>query len=349
MIFKTFILRINAGFKYGMGHLSRTLSLARLLVLEKDIFFIIKTDDENMIKQFVQENNLHEIYSFNYINSETDTSIELEYLVSEINQKQAFLILDHYEAQESYQLYLKQKGIHWFQFDSHALWKFYGDIVMHASPGATPQLYEPLRGNKNTIFLLGPKYAVVNDKFKLLHNTIKPRIHLKRILISFGAGNDSGAIIKCLSLLEKNNLLPLYKFDIAVGNKNHYINEIKSFAKRESTISVRIDEKEMGQLMSDCDLGIIAPGTLSYEAASVGLPMILLAIASNQNINLIGWQNIGAAISLGYLNDFTPEDLSESVNYLHSNLKILESMSKNGLDNVDGKGCERITESILSI
>ena len=220
---------------------------------------------------------------------------------------------------------------------------------MHASPGTTKQQYENLRGDKKTIFLLGTKYAVIDEKFKSLHNKVRARTDLKRILISFGAGNDSGAVINTLSLLNEFNLLSSYYFDIAIGEKNNYINEIESFISQFSTVSLRINEREMGQLMSECDLGILSPGTLSYEAASLGLPMLLIAIASNQNINLKGWQKIGAAISLGQLFDVSKNDLCDSINYLSSNTNILQKMSINGLESVDGLGSERITESILSI
>ena len=49
MKFNTFLFRVDAGFKYGMGHLSRTLSLAKYLSKERDVFYIIRTDNENMV------------------------------------------------------------------------------------------------------------------------------------------------------------------------------------------------------------------------------------------------------------------------------------------------------------
>lgn len=349
MRFNSFIFRVDAGFKYGMGHLSRTLSLAKYLLKEKEVFFIIRTDNENMVNQFVSGKHSYENYPIKYISSDIDIYDELGLLVSEVINKQAFLILDHYDAREDYQLYLKHQNIHWFQFDSHAQWNFYGNLVMHASPGVTEQQYENLRRDKKTKFLLGTKYAVIDDKFKSLHNKVSVRSELKRILISFGAGNDSGAVIKCLSLLNESNLLSSYNFDIAIGEKNNYINEIRSIISEFPTVKLRINERGMDQLMSECDLGIISPGTLSYEAASLGLPMLLIAIATNQNINLKGWQNIAAAISLGQLKNFSENDLCDSIRYLSQNTNILGSMSKNGLESVDGKGCERITESILSI
>ena len=94
--------------------------------------------------------------------------------------------------------------------------------------------------------------------------------------------------------------------------------------------------------MCECDIAILAPGGMSYEAATVGLPAILIAIEDNQLVNLKGCSDLGISMSLGLIDDVPPHAVVEALNDIMNTPEKLKSMSATALREFDGKGVERI-------
>lgn len=340
--------RLNAGVVYGLGHLSRCISLVEYFVEPCfNIEFLIKTDNISLVNEFIH-NQSHPVLKkciFSYFDQNWSLHQELD-LICSINNKDSFLLLDHYDINDYYQHQLLKSGIHWFQFDSHAKIKFYGDLVMHASPGATEQMYSRLIGKPNTRFLLGPKYAIVNRNFLTIRAEVRPRRRLENLLMCFGGGNEKGATLKCLQLLLNNGINEEVNINVVVGNKNRDIDQLSLLAGNHKNVCLHVNAANMFFLMNQNDLGIIAPGTLSYEAATVGLPMILFNTADNQEINLRGWQEIGCACSLGSIESIQSTAFQSTILLLLDNPNLIQNMSEKCLMHVDGMGACRVSNEI---
>ncbi len=125
------LFRVNAGQNVGYGHVVRCLQIARELENDYLISFCVYTEKRDDVEKFFfeakSEINIHKII---YVQHKED---DLDILIDYIQKNNAFLVLDHYDVDEQYQLYLKEKGVHWLQLDSHAAQKFYGDVVQHLS------------------------------------------------------------------------------------------------------------------------------------------------------------------------------------------------------------------------
>ncbi|MEA2042892.1 MAG: UDP-2,4-diacetamido-2,4,6-trideoxy-beta-L-altropyranose hydrolase [Bacteroidota bacterium] len=343
------VVRLDAGEKYGMGHLSRCISLAEEFIPEFQINFIIKTDNTLKVTTFIEEKLTFGNYHTDFIaDFETNVDNELDTLIEKVNKLNAFLIVDHYNADREYQLRLRKNNIKWLQFDSHGKIKFYADFVLHASPGATQKLYKPLTEYTGTELLLGPNYAVVNKTFSKARTKAKIRQTVKHIFVCFGGGDDKGAALKTV-----NNIKSLTErainITLLVPESNAQYNEILDAANFNSNINILSNSPEVHHIMANADLAVIAPGTLSYEAASVGLPMVLVTIADNQNINAEGWSKIGAGINLGNVENLEKNRLSETIEDLITSPEKLQAMSENCFNAVDGRGTERVKSKILDI
>lgn len=341
---KQIVFRLDAGISFGLGHLSRCLTLANEFIGHNMVVFIIKTDNRDRANAFIKVEQNNNLISVIYIDSKTSVEKDIEIILETLAQKPSFLILDHYSINEEYQLKLKNNNIKWLQFDSHAQQNFYADFVLHASPAATCQLYKPLQKNPNTKFLLGTSYAVINNKFRNIRDVTNARNQLRKILICFGGGDDRGATLKCLRFLE-TAVCENISIDIVTGNKD--FKEIENITKKWNNIKLIMDSNNLEEQMANSDLGIIAPGTLSYEAACVGLPMLLITIADNQNINAKGWVDTGCAIGLGTVDNLSSEGLNSSIKELINHPIKLRTMSENGFNQVDGLGALRAKNEII--
>jgi UDP-2,4-diacetamido-2,4,6-trideoxy-beta-L-altropyranose hydrolase len=343
------VFRLDAGTKSGYGHLSRCLSLADELFNYFLISLIIKSDDESKVLDFIRDKSKFSSYKkILFLDKNIKVQEDLLYLNKTLKSNNGFLILDHYSVDEPYQLFLKQNGVKWLQFDSHAKQKFYGDFVLHASPGATETLYKPLVSNQNSILLLGTKYAIVSKSFQEKRLSIKSREKIKNIIICFGGGNDGGATSKCLDLLNEK-ITKFHQIYVITTDKNPELCKLEKNVNENDHLHLIVNCNHVYDYMAKCDVAIITPGTLSYEAACLGLPMLLITIAENQNMNAKAWAEVGAAINLGSYKSLTKKNLNSKLSLLINNPDILNAMSVNSLNSVDGNGASRVRDYILSI
>lgn len=333
------IVRLDAGNLYGLGHLSRCISIISKIYCNKYLF-IIKTDHDKLVLDFLNA-NFNTIFEVVFLSKEITiyndiNVIESNYRFSDL------LIVDHYEADENYQLQLYEKNIKWLQLDSHAKVKFYANWVMHGSPGATLELYEPLRKNVNTKFLLGPEYCIIKENVLKLGEKRHNRRSLEKVIICFGGGDDRGATIRCIESIdfEANDNL---KFYVSISPYNFDYEKVVGYEDK-GFIEI-IDRNELHLKMNESDLAIVAPGMISYESAYLGLPMILVTIADNQIINAKAWESYGCGISLGSVEELN-KNLNNTLSFLKTSLKIFSDMSENCLKIIDGKGVKRIVDQV---
>jgi UDP-2,4-diacetamido-2,4,6-trideoxy-beta-L-altropyranose hydrolase len=257
-------------------------------------------------------------------------------------------VLDDYRVQQRYQEVVLRSGTRWLQFDSHAVQPFFADWVLCASPGADRGRYELLRRRKDTLFLLGSRFAVISESYRQTHARAKPRVRLQRLLLCFGGGDDRGATARVLQALSP--VASNYRFDVIMGRANPHQAEVAALLNTESFCgrsALHVDTQKIAGLMLKADAGIISGGTISFEACAAGLPTLLLAIANNQLANLRGWTEAGVSIGLGVLDAMDPQAVRDAVGRLASEPSLLSRMSTTALDLVDGKGGERVSRELL--
>lgn len=343
---RRYIFRINAGFAYGYGHLSRCMNLIDEFDTKDEAYFLIKTDDKAGVKDYLaRKESKNKVTSADFLHPETNPEKELETLIEKVKALEAFLVLDHYNVTKNYQLALTSAKVKWLQFDSHGKGPFYSDIVLHASPSATEKLYKPLSENKSALLLLGTRYAVINHAFRKANKKIKPREKLKHIFVSFGGGSNNGTLNKFLSVFD-TNLLKYVSVDILIGQNSPDSAEAQELVLKHRNMHLHIGQRNVIPFMTKADLAIISPGTLSYEAACLGLPMLTIPFADNQLMNAEGWANIECAINLGLAANLSARALNGALNTLLTTPELIANMSAKCLAAVDGKGATRVKQAI---
>lgn len=338
------VFRLDAGMKRGLGHLSRCLSLALALPSDVKILFVIKTDSLEHVQSFVNQQKTSGI-AFVFKDASTfGVDIEFGYLAS-LNKDKSFFILDTYDAVPSYQKELKRQGIRWLQFDSHAKIDLYADMVLHGSPGASFELYKPLMKSEQQKLLLGTKYAILASVFREKHSKAIPREKVKTVFICFGGGDDKGATFKIMNAIKEIALLNSLSIQVFINERNPFYTDIIDLASSYDDFVLNINKTNIAEAMLEADLAFIAPGTLSYEAACLGLPMLLVSIASNQLVNAKGWEAKGCAEYLGSIESIKLENINASLENINENNKLTK-MSINCLNLVDGEGALRASQLI---
>lgn len=261
------------------------------------------------------------------------------------------IVVDHYRVTMEYQEAIHRLGVRWCLFDAFARTAFLADWVLHISPIATPERYEPLRLRAETRFLLGPAYALISRNYLAIRTRIRPRNSLKKLLISFGGGDDRGATAQTLAQLAGMDVSGL-DIDIAVGTLNPNADEIEEVSRTINAHHVNVLRAPDGlhDLLESADCCVNAGGVISYEAAVLGVPSIILTIAENQEENARAWSAAGAATYLGPSAQGAAIRFRSIAEQMMTGNAMIETMSKKGSAMVDGLGGERVaTELYLGV
>lgn len=260
---------------------------------------------------------------------------------------QSVIVLDDYRVDESYQQKILEAGLRWLQFDSKADKPIWADWVLNASPAASQEKYAKLLQKPGAVALVGPRYAVLRPEFSLLTPRIYQKSESLNVLVTFGGGDDCGALLFSLRALFPVTS-PEISFHIISGLHNPNNKEIMQWvrSKADGRIHLHINPLNVAPIFLDCDIAIMAGGTTTFEAAACGLPMILITIAENQVGQAQAWHDLGIAVFLGRYGIVSAGELIHEFSKL-MDIKTRQKMGNLGMSTVNVKGADLIAMELL--
>lgn len=256
---KTIAIRADGGLKIGLGHIMRTLVLAKELSKKHYVYYICKNDDE-----FKSGNKMV-----------LDNGFEVK--TQKDKNEADIIIIDSYDVDENYFHNLKNKYNTIMYIDDLNCFDFYDvDIILNRNLGAEHLIYNI---PKNAIKLLGTEYMLLRQEFR---NIKKFEINnsISNILITFGGADPKNTTLKILNYIKELK----YTFKVIIGNSfsSENINFLKKLAYENNKIELYYSPPKIAELFSTCDLAITACGGTIYELSSIGIPSIGVIIAENQ-------------------------------------------------------------------
>jgi len=197
------------------------------------------------------------------------------------------------------------------------------------------------------INMLGPQYSLLRPEFYTFHNAKQPRDGaVRRILIFFGGSDPSNETLKALDAI---NLLcmPDMEVNVVVGEVNVRKAEIKELCASRPRTTFHCQVDNMAELMMNADLAIGAGGSSLWERCCLGLPSIVVAIATNQILIARQAAECNAVYYIGEASMATSTELAQGVKLLMDNPELLRMISRNGKSLVDGNGLIKVTETMF--
>lgn len=193
-------------------------------------------------------------------------------------------------------------------------------------------------------WLLGPRYALLRDEFRRLHEQVNPRSgSVKRILLFFGgvdADNYTGRAIEALSEID----VPDLHVDVVIGAQHPCRAQIETACAQHGFIC-HVQTDRMAELMAAADLAIGGGGSATWERCCLGLPALAVCTAENQ------LKQVADAAQEGLL--YSPEvrdDLQQTIQRharaLIENGCLRQFISRNGMQMVNGRGVLRVVASM---
>jgi UDP-2,4-diacetamido-2,4,6-trideoxy-beta-L-altropyranose hydrolase len=196
---------------------------------------------------------------------------------------------------------------------------------------------------------LGPGYALLRPEFLRTRMSVHPRNGaLSRILVFVGGvdnANKTSVALRGIESLDSRTLT----VDVVVGSANPHRHEIEMLSRRVRGCRLFGRVESLAPLMGVADLAIGAAGTTTWERCCLGLPSLTMSIADNQIPIAEGSQLGGFAVNLGKGESVTAEVIARGIEHLLNNPTIVQQMSLAGMRLVDGRGADRVAQSLVSV
>lgn len=345
-------IRADGGSVIGMGHIMRTLVLAKELSKENDVFYVCIVEKMHNSEIHVKErcsevSSLEQLEKLKIDNSKYIQGIKkILYegfkviLLDEnrlINGFQEFeadlLITDSYAVNEEYFEETKKIFKRTAYIDDTNKYYFNVDFLINQNPDAEDFKYKV---SSNTKLLLGTDHILLRNEFKnIINKHIKEKVW--DIMVTVGGADPYRLTEKILNCTNSLN----YKFHVVIGPS--FVDT--AFVENFNSNNVKFYyNANMHEIMKKCDMAISTCGSTLYELAACGVPTLGIIIADNQ-------QGIGTKLDkknvikcLGWYDKISKGDLIYNINKLANDYILRKSFSEKASKLVDGKGAERIAK-----
>jgi len=199
------------------------------------------------------------------------------------------------------------------------------------------------------IKLLGPQYALLGPEYCLLRTWLPERDGLvRRVLVFLGGSDFTDQTSKVLhSLMEPD--LAFLAVDVVVGANHpspHHVAELA--AQRPGTVLHR-NLPTLAGLISRADLMIGAGGTTSWERMSLGLPSIVISIATNQTLPSQALMLDGYIEYIGERTTVEKSHISNAVRKSMTSPALLREQSKKMKNLVSAEGAISVCSHLSAL
>lgn len=337
---KIVFVRADANASIASGHIMRCLTIAHCLRLHHaKVTFIVA---DSVSRQALLKQNETSILCLDSVWDKMDS--ELDALVSLISTRHPdYFLLDSYSVTDSYMRTL-QSLVKLVYLDDLQAFPYPANLIINYDFNVDTAFYG------NTPALTGPAYTPLRPQFKDVSYVVSKKV--SSILLTTGATDPFHICTHFLSALLENSCFTdtLSVVHILAGSLTP---NTDFFDIHNAPFSVQIHKNvsEMAALMAECDLAFSAGGTTLFELCSVGVPSVSFSISNEQLPCVNAFDSMQV---IPYIGDVRTDSDFYNV-LLEKGAKIAEDfsyrkeISAHMRNYIDGKGAERITQSILAL
>jgi UDP-2,4-diacetamido-2,4,6-trideoxy-beta-L-altropyranose hydrolase len=336
------IFRTDASVAEGLGHFMRCRALAEEWIAWGGRATFATTRTPQDLQGHLQDEGFG-VRAFNG----TD---ELVWLASVLQEERpAVLVLDGYQFDMHYQQAVRPWVKCLVCLDDVPEGPFACDVLLNQNLGVIAEEYKSLVPDGTTV-LLGPQYALLRSEFRKHAGSYRVAAKPRRVLVTLGGSDEADHTARVLGELAS---LAVIEMDVVLGPMYRHGNPIGRIRGLDpGRIHVHRGVDCLLDLAPLADLAVTAGGSTVWELACLGIPMVVLGTAANQEAVLRGVQREQAALVLGPMQSLSPGEIAEAVRSLLAAPSRLRDISRAASRLVDGRGSERVievTEGILAL
>lgn len=338
---KRVVFRVDGYPELGLGHITRCLSLAERLK-EKNIIpiFLIKNYPEP-VKEILNNG-----YNLKVIPRKLNEKEEINLVLKTLKSLEPKVIItDMPYVSDDYLKALKNTMSLLASIDDLGSKNFSSDMVIAGYLSSRLKTYNLSPRSK---LYLGVRYLILRKEFETAHRT-KRKIKEKanKVLVALGGADWENLTLKVAQAL--NDIKKELEITIVQGSLYQHREKLKTFLiKSKQDFLVKLNVRNMAELMLSSDIAFTAGGETSYELAATGTPSINISQQQHQVINAEEEAKKGFSVNLGLGKQVSKKKILETVENLLEDYELRQAMSRKGKQLIDAKGAGRVAEIILN-
>ena len=332
-------VRADAGPAIGIGHVTRSLALARQWRRAGGAVTFVTASEGMAILSPIEQAGFPVVRVPSAHPNPQDLAI-LEATASRVPG--GWVLVDGYHFDATYLAALHARGHRVLVIDDLANLPFYDvDLIVNPQPSASALKYPSDAGAR---LLAGPKYALLRDDFQRWTTWRRDvPAFARRVLVTFGGSDRHNQTLRALKTLG-----PIEGFEIIVvaGGANRHLDALRA-AAHDYADRVRLVESppDVVSLMAWADLAVAAPAGTALELLFMQVPAVLISLSDNQRGGERTLAALDVAECLGWHADVGQDKLRDAVTTLAHDERRRAALTHRGRELVDGRGPERVYEA----
>ncbi|MEO0413307.1 MAG: UDP-2,4-diacetamido-2,4,6-trideoxy-beta-L-altropyranose hydrolase [Pseudomonadota bacterium] len=212
-------------------------------------------------------------------------------------------------------------------------------LLLNPNPGArTDPYWDAARA------IAGAEYVLL--RAEILRADVRRRSGLpSKILVSCGGTDPTGAAVAILKSIEPI-AAPEMTIKVLTGvAPDNSISTSVGAAKLE-VLRGRFD---MAAQLNWADVGILAAGTVQWEAAYLGCPFVAVVVADNQVNGAQSFAQRGGSICVDWRAKKDPQSLTAALTRLLQDKEVRTRQTQAARNIIDGDGAQRVVQAMAQI
>ena len=338
-------MRADASRQIGGGHVMRCLTLARALAGHARVAFLSR-DMPASLAERVRSGG----YDLIALPPSQAPDAAIEALADAGLAKVDALVVDHYGLSAPWMTAMRSVARCVAVIDDLAARTFDCDLIVGPSLGVeafasryaslAPQAVRLMLGTRNC--LVAPEFARLRPDALRRRQDSWP---LRSVLVSTGFSDVGGAALTAARALSGTP----WQVTVAIGSTAATLEPLRRVAGKAANIVLKPDCDDMAGEMARADIMIGAPGTTSWERATLALPSLLVICADNQRDIAGALDATGAARILGEARDLESGRLLAALDRLSGDRDAYLEMSRAAAALCDGHGAERVADALMEL
>lgn len=295
------IFRTDANSQIGLGHLTRCLALADMLVPDFASAFFIREPSVAIQEQVQQA-------GFRVVEVPPALSLLEEPAWLQANvEPLSILVLDGYHFTPAYQRIVKEQRQALVYLDDLLMGYSWADMLINQAGGIVAQAYHSAAG---TTFCLGARYALLRQPFSQAAQLPLASPDTNRVFLNMGGADPDNHTLQLLQYLRQH--LPQHHIEVVTGSAYPHLALLRQVAHSwpEVQFHHNLSAEQMVEVLQRCGIKVCPPSGVAYECCAVGGLILLHRIADNQQRLFSYLTEQGLAAPLSALPSFSVEELT---------------------------------------
>lgn len=330
------LVRADAGPQIGIGHVMRCLALVEAWQERGGRATLLSSRLPEAIAERLRAADVGCVELPAPAGTEADAAATVEAAEATATE---WLVVDGYQFDAAYQAQVKQGSsrVLWIDDCAHAA-PYCADLVVNQNLGATAAAYGKI--GAATRVLAGGNYAMLRREFRSRRPSPR-QPKMERVLVTFG-GSDPGNVTGSVLQAADKALPDTARLRAVMGAANPNLEAVQNMLPAlDHAVELVVSPKEIAPLMDWADLAITAAGSTCWELLCLGVPLIAISIAENQQPVAQALASHGAGIDVGWHTD-AGRRLGDTIRELARSPEKLAAMSRVGSRLIDGRGALRV-------